>query len=536
MGDSSGDALDANLLEAWIQSVDDAAAELRAITGVKDVAVIGIRLGAMLAVSSAARGANIQDLVLWGPSATGRAMLREMRAFGNMESLNSEKGSARSAEAPHGFQIGGFLIAPETQRALESFNLSTLPAMPSRRILLLSRDNLPRDAKLIRALESSGSIVEVAVGEGFAAMMALVDEAIPPTATSLAIAEFLAKDLPQNREQSAGARTAEIGSSSPLEEKPPRTVITIEGTRVSETVYTIKHSSETIFGILSEPDPKVQASEWCILFLNPGPVRHTGPNRMWVEAARRWAAKGVSSLRLDLLGIGESGGEPALTTEQLYRAEMVEQLEAAMDSLRSRLGVRRFAVIGLCSGAFLAFQSVIRIPDIRAAMLLNPRLFFWDPEVDRRRLLRNSVKKLGKWGDWRRLARGGVPRQSITRAARAAFERIRATDVEQHRQIQPAAMADAWASIERNQSRVTLVFAEGEPLLQEMEEEGQMPPETLSHVRCVRVANCDHTFSPLWSQKMIHQLIDNELDEVFRESHANSAAGTREQPPVVSHT
>src|SRR5438874_5834071 len=44
-GDSSGDALGRELFEAWIQSIDDAAAELRAATGVTNVAVVGMRLG-----------------------------------------------------------------------------------------------------------------------------------------------------------------------------------------------------------------------------------------------------------------------------------------------------------------------------------------------------------------------------------------------------------------------------------------------------------------------------------------------------------
>jgi len=509
MGDSSGGALDQGLLEAWIQSVNDAATELRAATGVQEVAVVGIRMGAMLAVSAAARGANIQDLVLWGPSATGRAMLREMRAFGAMERL--------------GFQIGGFLITTETQRALESFALSALPAMGNRRILFLSRDNLPADVKLIQSLEASGATVETAIGTGYAAMM----EGIPPSGINLAITEFFTKTLPHNPDAPEG------GLSRLLEERPAKAVVASEGTPVSETVYRINRSSGAMFGILAEPEAKHHPTEWCILFLNPGPVRHTGPNRMWVEAARRWAAQGIVSLRMDLLGIGESDGESLLTVDELYRVEMLEQVEAAMDSLRSRLGVQRFAVIGLCSGAFLAFQGAIRIPDIRTAILLNPRAFFWDPELDRRRLTRDAVKKLGAWRDWRRLARGQVPLEHIKRALRRAFGSIREAQVGPHRQLQPEAMANAWESIERSQVRVTLAFADDEPLLEEMEEEGQMPPET-SRVRCVRVANCDHTFRPLWAQKFIHELIDSELHEVLRESRVNPTDEAREKQWAAS--
>ena len=322
----------------------------------------------------------------------------------------------------------------------------------------------------------------------------------------------LTKDLPANPDP------IEIGAATLLEERPAKAVIASENTPLAESVYKIDLSSKAMFGILAEPASNQQPNEWCILFLNPGPVRHTGPNRMWVEAARRWAAQGIVSLRMDLLGIGESDGESLLTLDELYGIEMLEQVQAAMDSLRCRLGVQRFAVIGLCSGAFLAFQGAIRIPGIRTAILLNPRAFFWDPELDRRRQARDYTRKMGAWRDWRRLARGEVSLQSIKQAFGNAFGAIRGSKEVRHRQIQPEAMAQAWASIERGQGRVTLVFADDEPLLAEMEEEGQMPPET-SGVRCVRVADCDHTFRPLWAQKLIHELIDSELGEVLREKH-----------------
>jgi hypothetical protein len=84
-------------------------------------------------------------------------------------------------------------------------------------------------------------------------------------------------------------------------------------------------------------------------------------------------------------------------------------------------------------------------------------------------------------------------------------------------------MADAWEALERNQNRLTLIFTEGEPLLREMEEEGHLSPQTSSRVRCIRILNCGHTFRPLWAQKMAHELIDNELDAVLRESRSDSA-------------
>jgi pimeloyl-ACP methyl ester carboxylesterase len=247
---------------------------------------------------------------------------------------------------------------------------------------------------------------------------------------------------------------------------------------------------------------------------------------MWVEAARRWAARGVISLRLDLEGIGESDGEQNLDVAALYQERLVEQVEIVMDSLRSRLGVRRFAAIGLCSGAFWAFHAAIRNPDIRAAILLNPRLFFWDPQVDRHRILRRTAGLLMDSTDWRRLARGYFSLKSFKRVTRIVLDRFLAEHANAGRRFQicPEAMAHAWEALERNQNRLTLIFTEGEPLLREMEEEGHLPLHTGSPVRCIRIANCGHTFRPLWAQEMAHELIDSELEAVFSESRPDSGA------------
>ena len=60
-------------------------------------------------------------------------------------------------------------------------------------------------------------------------------------------------------------------------------------------------------GILTEPvGPAV---DLCAVWLNAGPQRRIGPNRMWVETARRWAALGVPSVRVDLAAIGDADGD-----------------------------------------------------------------------------------------------------------------------------------------------------------------------------------------------------------------------------------
>jgi hypothetical protein len=65
--------------------------------------------------------------------------------------------------------------------------------------------------------------------------------------------------------------------------------------------------------------------------------------------------------------------------------------------------------------------------------------------------------------------------------------------------------------IERHGTRVSLLFTEGEPLLDEMGQQEQMPPETHPLIRCLRVANAGHTFRPQWAQQLAHEILDSEL-------------------------
>jgi hypothetical protein len=242
-------------------------------------------------------------------------------------------------------------------------------------------------------------------------------------------------------------------------------------------------------------------------------VRHTGPNRMWVEAARRWAAAGVASLRLDLSGIGESDGDQNLDIPCLYQEHLVDEVELAMDSLHPRRGFRRFLAVGLCAGAFWAFHAALRRRAISAAILINPRLLFWDPSADHRRVLKRTLRGLTNWADWSRLAHGGFQPHDLKRIALLMLRRNSASRANPSRPDQSAAypLQEAWKVIERHGTRVSLLFTEGEPLLQEMEQLQQIPPETHPLIRCFRVANAGHTFRPQWAQQLAHEILDAEL-------------------------
>jgi alpha-beta hydrolase superfamily lysophospholipase len=488
-GDSTGHATDARLLDAWIASVDDAVSTLRSVIGVQSVSVLGVRMGAILALAAAASGAHITDLVLWGGAAQGRSFLRELRAFRNMEVPEFGETGTSLASTDGGIESGGFYLSPATVDALEKLDLTALPAIPGRRVLVLTRDEFASDKKLLAALQTSGAAMEELEGPGYAGMMAVPHEAQLNPEIATRIACWLNKGSAENARPATGNLPAQ-----------PR-----------DQVALLPQPSGTSFGIIT---PASANNGLWLLFLNPGAGRHIGPNRLWVDLARDWAGRSVPSLRLDLAGIGESDGKQNLDVEGLYNEALVAQVHSAMEYLATHYGAKQFVLIGLCSGAFWAFHGAAHHAGVRAAILLNPRLFFWDPEVDRRRAKNRNVNAVGKPDAWKRLVRGQVPATRIRSAVRDVLGRLTTSEsATEPTQIPAAAFHQTLNRIAASGAQLSLIFTEGEPLLNELEDEGHLGPD--QGFRLQRIAGAGHTFRPLWAQARLREAIEAELSGIL---------------------
>ena len=76
-GDSAGEATEASL-ERWVDDVCTAAAELRRTRAVEEIVLVGLRLGAALALAAAPRLRDVTAIVLWEPVDDGREHLAEL--------------------------------------------------------------------------------------------------------------------------------------------------------------------------------------------------------------------------------------------------------------------------------------------------------------------------------------------------------------------------------------------------------------------------------------------------------------------------
>jgi hypothetical protein len=102
--------------------------------------------------------------------------------------------------------------------------------------------------------------------------------------------------------------------------------------------------------------------------MNAGVIHRIGPHRLNVKIARALAAKGVASLRMDLSGLGDSG---SATGGINFQDQAIADMRAAMDYLARVHHFRKFVVIGICSGAALAYRVALADDRVMGCLMFD---------------------------------------------------------------------------------------------------------------------------------------------------------------------
>lgn len=166
---------------------------------------------------------------------------------------------------------------------------------------------------------------------------------------------------------------------------------------MKETICNFGDNQE-LFGILTSPDQGSENPDApVVLILNAGIVHRVGPFRIHVDLARMLADQGYSTLRLDLSGLGDS--DPRTGKIDTDGRALLD-VRDAMDHLESKLGARKFVLIGLCSGAYEAHRIAVKDERIVGAVFMDGIVFptwgFWlrnQTRFFKPRFWRNAIKR-----------------------------------------------------------------------------------------------------------------------------------------------
>ncbi|HYO76921.1 MAG TPA: alpha/beta fold hydrolase, partial [Thermoanaerobaculia bacterium] len=355
-GDSTGSDDDPGRVSAWRESVAQAVATARALSGRTRIALVGFRFGATLAAAASAE-LDIDSLVLWAPVTRGRMYARELKAL-HLTSGN-ESGSL--------IEPGGFLFTEETLRDIGALE----PVPKAARVLELWQTPVQRDA--------GGYNEMLASPHNTAVPYAAIDEIVEWLGTGATLEEPVMKEI--RLEQRDGG--------------------------VRETPIELGH----MVGILSEPaDGKVNAVP-AVLLPNAGSVHHVGPSRLYVTLARALSSRGFRVLRFDLPGLGDSVIDDAPQENHPY----IPPATPSLESVRAALRQQSYVVTGLCSGAHAAFHAARELNDVPLveSVLINPLTFYFEPGMSLDTGPANT--HYSEWQRYLQLVRSGASWRKILR-------------------------------------------------------------------------------------------------------------------------
>lgn len=273
-----------------------------------------------------------------------------------------------------------------------------------------------------------------------------------------------------------------------------------------------------MYGVLSEP----------LAIASPGVVGvWVGPLRRFVEIARRWAARGVPTVRVDLMGAGESDGqEPQpLIDSWMYSSDREPHLPAVLDQLvASRVGTH-FIIGGYCAGAYWALQSALSDPRVISAALINLYAIRFSDALAAERDTASTLERVSSRA-WRRLSHRELTRTRMRRGMRKLYAGyVGGTVARPLEQTQAMEWARALSDLREREADLLLMLGRNEPLLSEFQRQGLLDHlERWPNLTIEQMPGNDHLLWQLESQHQLHHAVDEVLARTLAAQRRRLAA------------
>lgn len=467
----------------------------------EEITLVGLRLGGTLAALVAAEGGT-DRLVLLAPFPRGRAYLREMELQARL--LDIAPDGAPLSKRPDTLSVGGFAFAPELIQDLKHVDLSRADSPIAKRILLLG----PDPASLAARYANLGSRVEVGDLPGLAPLLSDAHRVRMSEGTRSRILKFVSEE------------------TAPRPTLPLRAQISGDAITGAGWIEEPVQFGGGLFGIRCRPHAALSKAP-AVLFVNMAVHTHSGYGRQTTTLARILAQHGISSLRMDLRGVGDSADRPDGELP-LYRLDAVEDIRAGIDVLIQG-DARPVIAIGTCSGAYLAFHALCQDRRIAAAVLANLYCFDWDLTHGGGTYAAKPVRHISAYAamlfsgpTWRRVLTGVTPVGAILRTlARRGFSRLFDRLIKRQ---EPGGTSEPIiariADLRRRGARLVLLYSAGDLGLVDLHTQLGSVDGAAAHLGepVHVVADADHSFAAEPAQAMLLREVQR-LAAVLGPSH-----------------
>jgi alpha-beta hydrolase superfamily lysophospholipase len=511
-GDSGGNLHVPGLARAWVDDVGIAIAEVRSRAQVGRVALVGLRLGATVAMAHAAESGDTAALVLWSPCVSGAAFVNEVSRLHKVYARIDPHVAAAPPPQADGVEALGMFLPQALVSDLSRIDLLEISRRPAPRTLFVDGGNVPRRDAIVSRLRDLGSACEVRSHPGHKFLLTVSHRSQLPADVIESIISWLSVN------ESEGAQAAERRA------KPALALASSESERAQAPEWHAKAPSPAppnreelvvfgadhpLFGIFTPGEAERDGRDPPppILLTNSGSVSRSGPHRLYTRLARRWASLGFDVLRVDLSGIGDSPARPGTEENLTFPPSGMADLRCALDRWP------RAIIAGLCSGGDYAFQLGAQDPRIVGALLLNPRTFC---------VLDLAAVEAGA-GE-----AGEVP-LAIARTDRASRDHA------------ASAVPRTLEAMARRGVDTVLVVSTGDPGTSYVEAHAAAAMRSLSAVpgfRRIDMGGADHSFTPVTSQERLGDLLTEHLAKTWCSgppaSRGGLAALAYEKGPTMS--
>ena len=441
---------------AWQDSLQAAADWLRGATGARRLILVGLRIGATLATLASERRDDVAALVLLAPVLRGKSYIRQLCMEAQLE-------TGVTIKPDEGLEFHELCLSADSVRLISAVDLQTSTLHAGVPVALFPQGASRLVAGCVEAWRRQGTTVECRGFDGLEPMLQQTIHGTTRMAELSDVTSWVRRTIPARPRLTEATPT---GTQEPLQPLATDQPICFG-------------AQQRLFGILCRPRHAV--SDLAVIIGNTGRDPHYGVARFGVEFARALAAKGIASFRIDFAGLGDSIG-PAGQEDvlgDLFETDRSADISAAIDVLEG-YGYRRFAMHGLCSGAYHALHGAVADHRISALLLVNCPVFVWQAgdtvEQVARKLAapKQYAGKLWQREFWRRLARHEVELSRILRT-----QAVRLHERAEHRLfmglerigLPPRSPARrAMATLARRRVRSLFLFAAGDPGIDAVEQ------------------------------------------------------------------